>query len=57
MAEFECEHIIKTQLEDGAWNVPWSWADYPEAWAVSKNWWRGGIAVGNMLFLKGLRGI
>jgi len=53
IADFECEHIIKTQLEDGFWNVPWGWAGYPEEWAVSKNWWKCNGAILNMLYLKG----
>jgi len=54
MAEYECWHIIRTQLTDGSWNIPWSWADYPDEWAVSRIWWKGTVAVGNLLFLKGM---
>lgn len=52
IADYECEYIVKTQLEDGSWNIPWSWSDYPEQWAVSKNWWRANGAIINMLYLK-----
>ena len=52
IAEYECEYIIKTQLDDGSWSIPWGWADYPEEWAVAKNWWKGNGAIGNMLYLK-----
>jgi len=54
IAEYECEHIIKTQLEDGSWNIPWGWADYPEEWTISKNWWKGNGAILNMLYLIGI---
>lgn len=54
IADYECEFIIKTQLEDGSWNIPWSWKGYPEEWAVSKNWWKSNGAILNMLYLKGM---
>ena len=37
LADAECGHIIRTQLEDGTWPVTWTWADYPDAWALSQN--------------------
>lgn len=55
IAEYECEHIIKTQLDDGSWGIPWSWGDYPEQWAVSKNWWKSNGIILNMLYLKGFK--
>jgi len=42
------------QNEDGSWPIPWSWTDYPEEWAISKNWWKGNGAILNMLYLKGM---
>ena len=53
MANYECEHIINTQLPDGSWNIAWSWTDYPEEWAISKNWWKGQIIIEKLLYLKG----
>lgn len=53
IADFECEFIVKTQLEDGSWNIPWSWAEYSEQWAIAKNWWKSNGALLNMLYLKG----
>lgn len=55
VAEYECEYIINTQLEDGSWKITWSWADFPSEWAVSKNWWKGDIIIKNLLYLKGFR--
>ncbi|MDR1821492.1 MAG: hypothetical protein LBQ91_03540 [Oscillospiraceae bacterium] len=54
IAEYECGFIKRTQLEDGSWSIPWGWADYPEEWAISKNWWRGSGALLNLLYLKGI---
>lgn len=53
MAEYECDFIAQTQLPDGSWPIPWSWADYPEEWAVSKMWWKGVVILQNLLYLKG----
>ena len=55
IAEYECEYIIKSQQEDGSWNIPWGWADYLEEWAVSKNWWKSNGAILNILYLKGMK--
>ncbi|HHX20336.1 MAG TPA: hypothetical protein GX722_00965, partial [Clostridiales bacterium] len=54
IAEYECQFIARTQLPDGSWPIPWRWADYPEQWAISKNWWKGIVAVNNLLYLKGM---
>lgn len=51
MAQYECEFIRKTQMPDGGYTVTWNWEEYPQAWAVSKNWWRAEITVNNMIFL------
>jgi hypothetical protein len=56
IAEYECEFIVKTQLDDGSWAVTWNWSEYPEEWAISKNWWKGSNVVLNTLYLKGIRG-
>lgn len=54
IAEYECEYITKKQLDDGSWNIPWSWSGYPEQWSVSKNWWKANGIIQNMLYLRGL---
>lgn len=53
IADFECEHILKTQLDDGSWIIPWSWSDYQDAWAVTQNWWKSNGILLNILYLKG----
>lgn len=52
LAQAECDYVINSQLDDGSWAVNWGWADYPEAWAVSRNWWKGSMTVDKVLFLK-----
>lgn len=53
VADYQCDFIKKKQLEDGSWDINWSWEDYPEEWAVSKNWWKGQVIIENLLYLKG----
>ena len=53
-ADYECAFIRKAQLDDGSWAIPWSWADYPEEWAISKNWWKGNGVILNLLYMNGI---
>lgn len=53
IADYECEYIINTQLDDGSWRIPWGWNNYPEEWAISKNWWRASGVIQNLIYLKG----
>lgn len=54
IADYECEYIINTQLADGSWNINWTWGgNYPDEWAISKNWWKGQWIIQNLLYLKG----
>ncbi len=57
IADYECQYIINTQLSDGSWNIAWRWDEYPDEWAISKNWWRGQIIIQNLLYLKGFERI
>ena len=54
IAGYECDFILRTQLEDGSWPIPWGWNDYPEEWAISKNWWKASGALLNLFYLKGM---
>lgn len=54
LADFECNFILSTQLDDGSWKIPWSWSDYPNEWAISKNWWKSTVIILNLLYLKGM---
>lgn len=44
------------QNEDGGFghNITWCWEDFPEEWAISKNWWKGQVIIEKLLYLKGL---
>jgi len=54
IADYECDFIIKSQLSDGSWLIPWGWNDYQEQWAISKHWWKANGIITNLLYLKGL---
>ncbi|QSX04991.1 hypothetical protein JYG23_09855 [Sedimentibacter sp. zth1] len=53
IAKYECEFIVSTQLDDGSWNINWQWEDYPQEWAITKNWWKSNGAILNILYLRG----
>lgn len=53
IADYECHHIINTQLADGSWDIAWNWDNYQNEWAISKNWWKGHLIIQNLLYLKG----
>ena len=53
---YECEFIANTQEPDGTWAVTWAWADYPEEWRISKNWWKSDLIIKNMQFLTAMCG-
>ncbi|MEL7646436.1 MAG: hypothetical protein AAGU04_09265 [Anaerolineaceae bacterium] len=37
--------------EDGSWEISWQWGQYPEAFAVAREWWKGGHIVTYARFL------
>lgn len=53
IADYECEYIIRSQLADGSFHIPWRWNDYADEWAISKNWWKAHVILSNLLYLKG----
>ena len=36
----------------GIWDISWNWKDYPDAFAISANWWKANLAIRNLLILK-----
>ena len=51
ICDFEYQFILNTQNNDGSWNVIWGWNDYPEQWAISKNWWKSDIGIRNIRYI------
>jgi hypothetical protein len=54
IAEEEREFLIRTQLDDGSWPITWAWKDYPEQWAITKNWWKSDRIIRNIRFIRAL---
>lgn len=52
LIERECRFIADTQLKSGAWPITWHWNDYPDAFAVSANWWQSHFIIEKLLFLR-----
>lgn len=52
ICDFEYQFILKAQNEDGSWGVTWEWNDYPEEWAISKNWWKSDIIIKNIKYIR-----
>ena len=56
IVEQELDYLIDTLSTNGVWEPNWTWYNtielYPEAYAVSRNWWRGILAIGHLSFLR-----
>lgn len=52
ICSYECRFISDTQKADGTWNITWNWADYPEEWSLSKNYWKADLTINNIKFYK-----
>ena len=55
LCDLECDFIFKTQEDDGTWKITWNWENYPEQWAVSKNWWKYDMIIQQVKFLKAMQ--
>lgn len=48
----ECAFIVRKQLDDGSFEIPWQWwTDYKE-FELSKYWWKADFCIRNMRFLR-----
>lgn len=51
--EAHLDYLIDTQLPDGSWPLPWSWAFVDEqAWAQAERDWKGAILVNRLQTLR-----
>lgn len=48
----ECDWIIKNQLEDGSFVIPWQWWTEYREFEVAKIWWKTDFCIKKMLFLR-----
>ena len=55
LCEREGELLLKAQLDDGSYNIPWIWHnDYTEYY-IAANWWKSSVLRTNMLYLRDLK--
>ncbi len=52
----ELDYLIDTRLQNGVWNITWSWFEnyekYAKEFAISENWWKTSVAMDKIIFLK-----
>jgi len=52
----ELDYLIDTRLQNGVWNITWSWFEnnekYAREFAISENWWKASVAIDKITFLK-----
>ena len=53
----EVIYLLNTRNEEGVWEINWEWNSYLKEFAISENWWKGEIAIQNLLFLKNFNAI
>lgn len=52
IVEMELDYVLANRNPEGIWSLNWSWAGYEREFAVSENWWKAGIALEKLLFLR-----
>lgn len=52
ISHYEVNFLMETMNSNSTWDITWSWKDYPEQWAISKNWWKANQVIINMRYLK-----
>lgn len=52
----EVAYLRETRARGGVWPITWTWFDmmgqYGAEFSISENWWKGLVAIENMLFLR-----
>ena len=54
MCRYECQWLEEMQNKDGTWHINWAWDEYPEAWFISKNWWKSDVIIKNIKFYQAM---
>lgn len=52
LIEEELSFLLNQRGTDDMWDIIWQWADHPDAFAVSRNWWKAHLAIENKGLLK-----
>jgi len=52
----ELDYLVDTRPKNSVWGITWSWfknnEKYAKEFAISENWWKGIIAIDNVVLLK-----
>ena len=52
-AHAECDFLLRSQLADGSWPVPWTWwNEFTAEYEVAAMWWKSHITLKHIVFLK-----
>lgn len=52
-ADYECDFILNSRLEDGSYPITWLWYNDYKEFEIAANWWKSDIIVKNFLYLRG----
>lgn len=56
ITDCELDYIIDTRMNNGVWNISWSWLDnnekYAKEFAITENWWKVDLAITTLLHLR-----
>ena len=44
--------LLEHAEEDGSWEITWQWGQYPEAFPVVREWWKGDHIVSYARFMR-----
>jgi hypothetical protein len=45
LIEQEKTYLLDSMNADGTWNLSWDWGQFPEQFAVAKNWWKAILVI------------
>ena len=48
----ELDYILSKRNPGGVWDIVWSWGAYEKEFSISENWWKGNLAISNLLLLR-----
>ncbi|TFG82160.1 MAG: hypothetical protein E4G74_03095 [Erysipelotrichales bacterium] len=48
----DIQRKLASRNNDGIWDISWNWVDYPEAFAISSNWWKADLVLRNLQLFK-----
>lgn len=56
IVQAQCDYILRSQLPDGSFIVPWQWWNDHKEYEIAALWWKSDIIIKNMLHLRAFGG-